>query len=446
MIFSIFGKKSAPTKKATKAPVSKPKSPPATSAPGGQQPEETQQDESGGSLDFSTYVPPPIPEARAEAPPEVPQIAPAAGPPDPLLTEHPRLSEAAPDTTSKPPTAASETPRDALTNFAPAESVPPIIEETALLFANGQAEQALSTLSRSVREQELGVAALQAWLMLFDLYQYLGRREEFEALALEFVVKFERSPPVWIEIEEPRDPALATGGIGYVALSGRLTEASAPELEKLRNTAGQTVRLECGKLLGLDGPGCGLLREALLSARSAGKEIMLTGEAQLVGFLEAVCQAGKIETDGAAWALLLDVYRMLDLKDKFEETAVNYAITFEVSPPSWELQPETSSKRPAVASSPKAADQALTLSGELTGATEVLAKQLRDWVAANKMSVIDLSRTKRVDPATAGLIMNVLAKLRETGTTMEIRGVNELIRVLFRVTGMDKIARIIPRK
>ncbi|HEY6721490.1 MAG TPA: STAS domain-containing protein, partial [Burkholderiales bacterium] len=253
-------------------------------------------------------------------------------------------------------------------------------------------------------------------------------------------------PPAWIEIEERRDPALATGGIGYVALSGRLTEASAPELEKLRNTAGQSVRLECGKLLGLDGPGCGLLREALLSARSAGKQVMLTGEAQLVGFLEEVCQAGKIETDGAAWALLLDVYRMLDLKDKFEEAAVNYAITFEVSPPSWELQPGTSSKRPALASSPKTADQALTLSGELTGATEALGKQLRDWAAANKMSVIDMSRTKRIDPATAGLIMNVLAKLRETGTTMEIRGVNELIRVLFRVTGMDKIARIIPRK
>ncbi|HEY6720017.1 MAG TPA: hypothetical protein VI363_00115, partial [Burkholderiales bacterium] len=200
MIFSIFGKKSAPSKKAAKAPVaakapgSKPKSPPATSALAGP---EIPQDESGGSLDFSTYVPPPIPEARAEAPPEGPQIAPAAAPPDPSLTGQLRHSEAAPDTTNKPSTAASETPRDAVTNVAPAESVPPIIEETAILFANGQSEQALSALSRSVREEDLGAAALQAWLMLFDLYQYLGSREEFEALALEFVVKFERSPPAW---------------------------------------------------------------------------------------------------------------------------------------------------------------------------------------------------------------------------------------------------------
>src|SRR5204863_10058160 len=103
--------------------------------------------------------------------------------------------------------------------------------------------------------------------MLFDLYQHRGQRVEFAALALEFVVKFERSPPAWIESDERHDPALATGGIAYLALNGMLTGASAPVLEKLRNTPGRTVRIECVRLLGLDGPGCRLLREALLSIR-----------------------------------------------------------------------------------------------------------------------------------------------------------------------------------
>src|SRR4029077_9242958 len=186
------------------------------------------------------------------------------------------------------------------------DDVAPIIEEAATLFANGEAGQALAALSRSVREADLGKSALQAWLMLFDLYQHLGMREEFEALAPEFVVKFERSAPAWLETGERRDPALATGGIGYFALSGMLPGASALELEKLRNTPGQTVRIDCGRLLGLDGPGCSLLREALLSVHEAGKEVMLSGESRLLAFLERFCQAGKIETDAAAWALLFD--------------------------------------------------------------------------------------------------------------------------------------------
>jgi len=415
VFFSLFGRKKTESK--NKAPVARQPvtSPPATSATPVASPQ-TGED----SLDFSAYVPPP--------PSEPPRVSQA---PAPAVQSAPQEAEATPAVPAVSPAA---------------NDVAPIIEETATLFANGQAEEALSALSRSVREAELGNSAQQAWLMLFDLYQHLGMRVEFEALALEFVVKFERSAPAWIESDERHDPALATGGIGYFALSGMLTGASAPELEKLRNTPGQTVRIECGRLLGLDGPGCRLLREALLSVHDAGKEVMLSGESRLLAFLERFCQAGKIETDAAAWALLFDVYRTLDLKDRFEEAAVNYAVTFEVSPPSWESQPGAQAKGSAVLQPVEAADQALILSGELSGAGETLAKELQDWAGANKMLIIDMSQATRVDLVTAGLMLNVLSKLQETGTTIQIRGANELIRALFGVTGLSRVARVIPRK
>jgi ABC-type transporter Mla MlaB component len=415
VFFSLFGRKKTESK--NKAPVARQpvKPSPEKSATPVASPQ-TGED----SLDFSAYVPPP-------------QSAPLPVSPTPAPTPQPAPQEAE--------------PAPAVPAVSPAANdVAPIIEETATLFANGHAEQALSALSRSVREAELGNSALQGWLMLFDLYQHLGMRVEFEALALEFVVKFERSAPAWIESDERHDPALATGGIGYFALSGMLTGASAPELEKLRNTPGQTVRIECGRLLGLDGPGCRLLREALLSVHDAGKEVMLSGESRLLAFLERFCQAGKIETDAAAWALLLDVYRTLGLKDKFEEAAVNYAVTFEVSPPSWESQPRAEARRSAVLRPAEASDQTLILSGELSGASETLAKQLQDWAGANKMLVIDMSRVTRVDPATAGLMLKVLSALQESGNTIQIRGANELIGALFGATGLSKVARIIPRK
>ena len=192
--------------------------------------------------------------------------------------------------------------------------------------------------------------------------------------------------------------------------------------------------------------GCRLFRETLLALREAGKEVLLTGEARLIRFLEEACQPGRKETDSADWALLLDIYRIVDSKDKFEETAVNYAVTFEVSPPSWESQPGAGAKGPAVPQPVEAADQALMLKGDLSGASEALAQQLQDWAGANKMLVIDMSRATRVDLATAGVMLNVFSKLREAGTTIQIRGANELIRVLFGVTGLSKVARVIPRK
>ena len=432
MFFSLFGRKKTESKKKpiTRQPVKPSPEKSATPVAGPQAGED--------SLDFSAYVPPPqstpLPASPAPAPAPQSDSRDADAVPAPPTLD---VSALASSLAGEPGPAPSA---------SPAPEVAPIIAEAATLFANGEVEQALARLSNSVREEDLGDSAQQAWLMLFDLYQHRGQRVEFEALALEFVVKFERSPPAWIESDERHDPALATGGIGYFALNGMLTGASAPELEKLRNTPGRTVRIECDRLLGLDGPGCRLLREALLSIRDAGKEVMFTGESRLLAFLERFCQPGKIEADAAAWALLLDVYRTLDLKDKFEEAAVNYAVTFEVSPPSWEPQPKAEARRSAVLRPVEAAEQALILSGELSGAGEPLARQLQDWAGANKMLVVDMSRATRVDLATAGLMLRVLSELQKSGTTIQIRGANELICALFSAVGLNRVARIIPRK
>jgi len=430
--FSLFGRKKTDSKKApiTRQPVkpSPEKSTPPAAGP------QTGED----SLDFSAYVPPPL----SVPPPASPAPAPAP------QSDSREVLAAPPLDASALASALAGQPGPAPSTSAPPEDVAPVIVDAATLFADGRVEEALSALSRSVRGAELGDSAQQAWLMLFDLHQHLGMKREFEALALEFVVKFERSPPTWIESDERRDPALDTGGIAYFALGGKLTDASAPELEKLRTAASahQTLRVDCGRLEGVDATGCRLFRETLLALREAGKEVLLTGEARLIQFLEEACQPGKKETDNAVWALLLDLYRILGSKDKFEETAVNYAVTFEVSPPSWESQPGAEAKGSAVPQPVEAADQALMLTGELSGASEALAQQLQDWAGANKMLVIDMSRATRVDLATAGAMLKVLSALQESGVTIQVRGANELIRVLFGVTGLSKVARVIPRK
>jgi ABC-type transporter Mla MlaB component len=462
--FSLFGKKSEPPKKTDskpapgKAPAAKP---PAKSSPASPAPRPVASAGSGDeSLDFSSYTPPPKTELPEPAPvsqppaaekavpvPQAPPVVPAVAAPTPAPA--PKPAAPPPKPSAPPPVPAPAAPH------APAPSPRrttgedvPVIEDAAVLFANGQVSEALAKLERAVRGANLAADALQAWLMLFDLYQDTGKRVEFEALALEFTVKFERSPPIWIEAAQEEDPALATGGVGYCAVSGTLSEASAPALGKLRDAATRqrTVRLDFTKLQGLDGPGCGVLRETLLAIRDAGTEVILSGEAQLLKFLEEACQAGMIQTDGTVWALLLDIHRMLGLQEKFEEVAVNYAVTFEVSPPSWEAPRAGAVKRAASTSSKEASEQALVLSGELTGADPALAKQLQEWASANHMLVVDMSRTRRVDFVTAGLMFNVMSKLHQAGTTIQIKGANQLVNALFGVMGIGQVARIIPRK
>jgi hypothetical protein len=71
----------------------------------------------------------------------------------------------------------------------------PVVEEAAILFANGQDEAALATLEAAASAGGLGTAADQVWAMLFDLYQIMGNREVFDKRALEYSMKYEKSPP-----------------------------------------------------------------------------------------------------------------------------------------------------------------------------------------------------------------------------------------------------------
>jgi len=300
-----------------------------------------------------------------------------------------------------------------------------------------------------VREDDVGASALQCWLMLFDLYQHLGKRDDFESLAPEFVPKFERSAPAWRDsgVEARANPALLTGGTGYCAFAGSIA-AGAAEFEKLVNLAQRQhmIRVDFGKIEAIEPAAAERLRAALVDLRASGKEVVLTGEARLLELLESACRAGDAGTDRAMWGLLLEVYKWFGHHERFEEAAVNYAVTYEVSPPSWEQRPPAMPKAPVARAMGDSPTQALALAGDVTAAGEALVKELQDWAAANSMLVVDMSKARRVDFVSAGVMLNALSQLRQGGTTIQIRGANEMIAALFEVMGVSKVATVIRRK
>lgn len=325
-----------------------------------------------------------------------------------------------------------------------------VIEEAAILFANGQVEATLATLTHAVREQDLGVSALQIWLMLFDLYLLRGMKAEFDALGMDFAVKFERSPPIWFESRDQiKDPLLQTGGGAHCALGGTLSAGSATQLNQLRQTADKKkiVRMDFSALEGVDPAGCALLIEMLATLKKLGCELMVSGQDHLIGLLRRSTEPGRNADDPNLWLALLELYQLLGRQDEYEEAALNYAITYEVSPPSWENRPV---KTAAIASAGEfagARDGAYFMRGELRGNIDAILQELAEYIGATNPAVLDMTSVKRIDFVSAGALLNLLTRLNRDGkTVIHVRGANELVIALFVVMGIQKLVRIIRHK
>src|SRR5688572_25875552 len=74
----------------------------------------------------------------------------------------------------------------------------PAAQEAAVLYSANHAAAAIALLNHEIKDA-MGRNNKQAWLMLFDLYQLSAQRKEYDALAMLFTVKFEQSPPAWID-------------------------------------------------------------------------------------------------------------------------------------------------------------------------------------------------------------------------------------------------------
>ena len=59
-------------------------------------------------------------------------------------------------------------------------------------------------------------------------------------------------------------------------------------------------------------------------------------ETSLLNVLQEAAPSGARDADPAFWQLRLDALRMANRPDQFDEAAIDYCMTYEVSPPSWE--------------------------------------------------------------------------------------------------------------
>jgi anti-anti-sigma regulatory factor len=355
---------------------------------------------------------------------------------------------------SKPPeqSFAPEIPAPPPVAATPALPVPPAppplspaLAEAAALYAAGKDLEALRRLETAIKGGEvLGAAAVSAWRCLFELLQVLGRRAAFDALALSFARRFEASPPAWNPpVDDTQGVAEASDGQARVALSGVLNAGSGEILKQAMKlaTTSNLVSIDLAKLVDADNDGATLLMRALTALKKAKKHFVLGSPEHLAPILAAKIEPGERKGEGI-WLLLLELYQQASQPEVFEDTAINYAVTFEVSPPSWEDLPPRPQLVPALAAPSVARAGEFALRGRILGASAADFAALEAALAERDEFDIEARRLVRIDDGSARQLLDVLTRLHAAGKTLRLIDLSTLVAAYLQSLGFATVAEL----
>jgi anti-anti-sigma regulatory factor len=286
---------------------------------------------------------------------------------------------------------------------------------------------------------------------LFDLYQIGGRRQDFEHLAAEYVVRFETSPPLWVEAmpEAPAKSKLANQS--SVVLSGVLNAQSEEMLKQVYKLAetSSSILLEFGKLTDVDDQGCGLLNAVRKHLKAAHKGCVLGGLDKLAVLVAKKTVVGERRNE-QAWLLLLAIYQQLGKQGAFDDVAVNYAVTFEVSPPAFEMPEDIQlfkiKPEPEVDTGAEIKEANCVLEGVITAASESSLSKIRAEAMLMPEVVVDVAQLQRMDFIAATNLMNMAAELMAVQKKVRLIKASHLLTALWELIGLDRVVRIETRK
>ena len=346
-----------------------------------------------------------------------------------------------------------------------------VVDEGAILFANGQEVAAEQVLRAGISSDDLGHATQNAWLMLFELLNQRGDRGDFEQLTSQFAMRFENAPPSWVEYSaasianRPLMPAVAqtapaataapaAGGPPVVRLPVNVDANVIKSLEQLKTlaTSHAALRLDASATRSVDLVGAELMLRVVTAFKRASHELMIVGAEQLINPLRAVIEPGRRDASDAGWMLLLEILRLLGRQHEFEETGIQYCITFEVSPPQWEPPPPNLKASAAVAVPASEANSApvnespLAWRGAIEAEGEPWFGRLAAEARLNKELQVDARQLRRMAFSAASALLTLVMKLQQAGATVEFRNVNPLVGALFQLLGITAVASVHVRR
>ena len=352
----------------------------------------------------------------------------------------------------------------------------PELEEAAIRFANGDDAGAEKGLVDALRGDALLPDVARSWAAaLLDLYRATGNRSQFDMAVGEFGARFDKSVPVWESLEafEAEGASTPPKGVAPAAVANQANDAiwRSPAILNLQSM--ETLRgvlsshstpwhLDWMQLEDIAADAMPLLDGLFDSLCAESVTLRFTGADNLIRRLRALTRSGDRSVNQICWTVRLNALRAMHLQDEFELAALDYCVTFEVSPPAWiDAQckfegvdrPDDRSalwnKDPAGPSTVSMEGnggpaQVMDLRGAVVGdATQALAA-LGGPVAGSQISV-SCKGLIRVDFSAAGNILNWVAMRQAEGSQVQFRDVHRLVAAFFNVIGINEHARVVPR-
>lgn len=331
-------------------------------------------------------------------------------------------------------------------------------QEAAVLYAANHAAEATALLKSEIKDSA-GRNNKQSWLMLFDLHQVTQSRADYDSLSMLFSVKFEQSPPAWAEsADAASDPRRAQGRErkDYFALKPTPAGDLAPEIERFVAFAESqsTVRLDVAKIASLTGEEAALLAATLAKLRRRHMPMWFNHLDSLEGVLRAAINEKPADEQRPYWNLLFELLILQGKTAEFEDLGLEYAVAFEMSPPSWETYVNSVAEAAKGASGAKAAEAAepqsdeagFALKGVLSAASGNQIAELNAYAASRSEVAIDMSRVLRIDFSYTSVFFDVVKAIQLAGKRVILAGLNELNAALLEALGVNRYAILVRRK
>lgn len=332
----------------------------------------------------------------------------------------------------------------------------PVPQEAAVLYAANHPAAAGALLKNEIKDAN-GRNNKQAWLMLFDVCQATGNRAEFDSLSMLFTVKFEQSPPAWAQGDERGDPRRAQSRErkDYFALKA----ASAGELEGeigkfvafVREQG--SVRLDLGKVSAITAQEAQRLAVALATLRKKQTPMWFNHADAFERVLRAGFNEKATDSERPFWLLLFELLILQGRAQEFEDLGLEYAIAFEISPPSWEtyVNPVAAAAarnaEPAhVAESGPRHEAGFELKGVLSAGGANQVAELNAYAASRSEVVIDMAKVLRIDFTFTSAFFDVVKAMQLAGKRVIMTHLSELNAALLEAIGVNRYAILVRRK
>lgn len=350
----------------------------------------------------------------------------------------------------------------------------PELDEAVIAFANADYDHCEQALTHLTSPGAPRAQHAETWLVIFDLYRATGQQPKFEALALDYAHRFGWSAPQWFSLpklvadmaaQERPARSKTDGQVGWVC-PARL---GPDEVAKLRADTLQMPLpwvLDWSALQQVETEAASRLSDLFRHWIEQRLDMRWLGGDRLLTVLHSQSPTGVRDVDPALWQLRLDTLRMVNQPDQFDEAAIDYCVTYEVSPPSWEravctvrlsqgnqhTESVQSSHFSEVTTSFMESEfaedggmievAAMELSGQLVGDIQATLSRLSTQLGAAPLVSISCARLIRVDFIAAGDLLNWVLSRRSENRHIVFSDAHRLISLFFGAMGINEHARI----